>query len=66
MAKHKNHKEAIPSSPPSIRIEKADNGFIVSRYSDAGMKQMVFKDAKEAVEGMKKMMGGMMKNNQKV
>lgn len=44
--------------PKSVRIEKADNGFTVSTYTDSGCKQMVAKSEAEAIRHAKSLLGG--------
>lgn len=46
------------SEPKSVRIEKADNGFTVSTYTDRGCKQMVAKSESEAIRHAKSLLGG--------
>lgn len=60
MAK-KNTNKIVPlvySEPKSVRIEKADNGFTVSTYTDKGCKQMVAKTETEAIRHAKTLLGG--------
>lgn len=45
------------SEPKSVRIEKADNGFTVSTYTNTGCKQMVAKTEAEAIRHAKSLLG---------
>ena len=43
------------SEPTSVRVEKAENGFIVSRFTDKGTKQVICKDMREMIKAVNKM-----------
>ena len=49
--KKKKVKLSAPTSEPiSIKIEKAENGFIVSRFSEKGRRQIVAKNIREVIK----------------
>lgn len=51
--KSKKVKLSAPTSEPiSVRVEKAENGFIVSRFSEKGRKQVVCKNIKEVIKAV--------------
>ena len=46
----------VYKSPPSVTITQADNGYVVSCYTEKGEKRMVAKDLDEALKNAEGMM----------
>ncbi len=47
----KKAKLSAPTTEPiSIRVEKAENGFIISRFNEKGRKQIIAKNIREVVK----------------
>lgn len=44
------------SQPKSVSIEKADNGFTISTYTDKGRKQLIAKNESEALRHAKELL----------
>lgn len=56
-SKVKSSPVSISSNPPSVTVEKAGNGFIISSYGDKGTRRTaIAADHKQMVTCMKKMM----------
>ena len=56
-SKATNSTEAVYRCPPSVTIEEASNGYVVSKHSDMGRVQEVDTDWKQASVLAKKLMG---------
>lgn len=60
MAKNKKNLVAPATAccePKSVRIEKAENGYTVSMWTEKGNKQMVAKTETEAIRHAKNLLG---------
>ena len=55
--KHLEDKVATPKRNKSINIDQADNGFLVSSWSEDTNKKMVCKSFDEVITAVKKMLG---------
>lgn len=46
----------VSNNPPSVTVEKAGNGFILSSYTDKGRKTAIAADHTQMMKCMKQMM----------